>query len=103
MSIEAAAGKNPVSHVGKIYNVVARQIAESLVAGSHEIVKAECLLVSKIGAPVTDPALIHVRLAAADRFRAADFERFASEVAADRLGRIPELIEKFVAGRVEVY
>jgi S-adenosylmethionine synthetase len=32
MSLEAAAGKNPISHVGKIYNIVAKQITESLVA-----------------------------------------------------------------------
>ena len=31
MSLEAAAGKNPVTHVGKIYNVVAREIAAGLV------------------------------------------------------------------------
>ncbi len=28
MSIEAIAGKNPVNHVGKIYNVIAQQVAE---------------------------------------------------------------------------
>ncbi len=32
MSLEAAAGKNPVSHAGKIYNVVAQRIAETLAA-----------------------------------------------------------------------
>ena len=31
MSLEAAAGKNPVTHVGKIYNVLARKICETLV------------------------------------------------------------------------
>ena len=37
MSLEAAAGKNPVNHVGKIYNVVAQHIAQSLVTASPEI------------------------------------------------------------------
>ena len=33
MSLEAAAGKNPVTHVGKIYNVLAGELAATLVAG----------------------------------------------------------------------
>jgi S-adenosylmethionine synthetase len=47
MSLEAAAGKNPVSHVGKIYNVVAHQIAEALAATSEEIARVECLRSAK--------------------------------------------------------
>ncbi len=31
MNMEAAAGKNPVTHVGKLYNIVAQQIAYALV------------------------------------------------------------------------
>jgi len=47
MSLEAAAGKNPVSHVGKIYNVVAHQIAEALAATPEEIARVECLRSAK--------------------------------------------------------
>lgn len=49
MSLEAAAGKNPVSHVGKIYNVLARDIAEAVVARVPEVASAECCMVSRIG------------------------------------------------------
>lgn len=37
MSLDAAAGKNPVNHAGKIYNVAAREIAGALVAQIPEI------------------------------------------------------------------
>ncbi|TGT59760.1 methionine adenosyltransferase, partial [Mesorhizobium sp. M2E.F.Ca.ET.166.01.1.1] len=37
MSLEAAAGKNPVSHVGKIYNIAARDIAETICAALSEV------------------------------------------------------------------
>ncbi len=36
MSLEAAAGKNPVSHAGKIYNVLAKTIAETLVSSMQK-------------------------------------------------------------------
>jgi S-adenosylmethionine synthetase len=59
MSLEAASGKNPVSHVGKIYNVAARMIAESLVR-EEEILEASCYIVSRIGAPITRPEVVNI-------------------------------------------
>ncbi len=103
MSLEAAAGKNPVSHVGKIYNIVARNIAESLVETSPEILRAECFLVSKIGAPINDPAMIHIRIAVADGIPVAQFRERASEIALDHLGRIPLLFEQVIMGSIELF
>jgi S-adenosylmethionine synthetase len=102
MTLEAAAGKNPVSHVGKIYNVVAQEIAFSL-AASPAIRKAECLMVSRIGAPVTEPAIVQIRLAARDGGPAERFEEQARDKTADSLRRIPELVSRFVAGAIPVY
>jgi S-adenosylmethionine synthetase len=103
MSLEAAAGKNPVSHVGKIYNVIAHEIAESLAATSQEIAKVECLMVSKIGAPVTAPAIIQIRIATVNGVPAARFKTGACEIAADRMRCLPRLVEEFVAGEVEIF
>jgi S-adenosylmethionine synthetase len=103
MSLEAAAGKNPVTHVGKIYNVVAREIAQTLFADVPEIVGAQCFLVSRIGTPVTSPALLHVKLATRDDAPAVQFKRRVEEVAGDCLARIPKLIEDFIAGSIKVF
>jgi S-adenosylmethionine synthetase len=103
MSLEAAAGKNPVSHVGKIYNVVAGEIAEAVVAVSRDVRRAECLMVSKIGAPVTDPAIIQIKIATVDGIPVSRFKEQAKEVVADRLGNIPRLVDQFVAGTIEVF
>ena len=62
MTIEAFAGKNPVTHVDKLYREAARKLAELLVADFHEIAASECYLVSKIGMPITQPAATDVRL-----------------------------------------
>jgi S-adenosylmethionine synthetase len=102
MSLEAAAGKNPVSHVGKIYNVVARQIAE-LLAQSPAIVRAECLMVSRIGSPVTDPAIVQIKLATADASPVESFAEYANDITADCLRDIPGLVEDFVGGTIPLY
>ena len=65
MSLEAAAGKNPVTHVGKLYNLVANRVALAL-SRLDGVQEAECLLVSRIGAPITQPQLADVQLRLAD-------------------------------------
>ncbi len=103
MSLEAASGKNPVSHVGKIYNVLAQQIAQTIAADAPDVERAECLLLSRIGAPITQPALVHVGLAAPVGVSAGRFVDLARGVAADALRRAPELVDKFVADTIALY
>jgi S-adenosylmethionine synthetase len=62
MTMECAFGKNPVTHVGKLYNVAASLIAADLVGGHPELASAECFLVSQIGEPIDQPQLVDVRL-----------------------------------------
>lgn len=61
MSLEAASGKNPVSHVGKIYNYFAFDLSRQLVE-NHFCESAQVFIVSQIGKPITDPQGLHVRL-----------------------------------------
>ncbi len=55
MGTEAAAGKNPVSHVGKIYNVLAHKIAKNLYETIEGIREVYVLLLSRIGTPINRP------------------------------------------------
>ena len=103
MILEAAAGKNPVTHVGKIYNVLARRIAETLVAEEPGITAAQCLLLGQIGAPVAEPALIHIKLATQDKTPVAQFERRVDEVSRAHLGRTLQLVDDFIAGTIDVF
>jgi S-adenosylmethionine synthetase len=62
MTLEASAGKNVVSHVGKSYSIVAHQIARELVSKCPDISAATCVLVSRIGAPVETPQVVEVQI-----------------------------------------
>ncbi len=62
MSTEAAAGKNPISHVGKIYNVLSHKIADKVykeIAGIHEVYIWLC---SQIGKPIDKPLIASAQL-----------------------------------------
>jgi S-adenosylmethionine synthetase len=59
---EAAAGKNPMSHVGKIYNVLAHRIAREICQGVEGVRGAYVLLLSQIGDPVDRPLMANAQL-----------------------------------------
>ncbi len=65
MSTEAAAGKNPISHVGKIYSFLTHRIAEDIygeVAGVREVYVWLC---SQIGRPIDEPLIASAQLSLA--------------------------------------
>jgi len=62
MSLEATAGKNPAAHVGKLYNVLARLMAEDIAREMSGAVDVHVRLVSTIGRPVDQPQLAEVEL-----------------------------------------
>lgn len=62
MSLEAAAGKNPVSHVGKLYNVLATLIARDIHAQVDGAAQVSVQLLSSIGEPIDQPELAGVEI-----------------------------------------
>jgi S-adenosylmethionine synthetase len=55
MGTEAAAGKNPVSHVGKIYNVLSHYMARRICEEVEGLKEVYVLLLSRIGTPIDRP------------------------------------------------
>ncbi|MCK8517746.1 methionine adenosyltransferase [Methanoculleus sp. 7T] len=55
MSMEATSGKNPINHIGKIYNLLATQIAQDCVAEVDGIEEMYVRILSQIGYPIDQP------------------------------------------------
>jgi S-adenosylmethionine synthetase len=63
ISLEATAGKNPVNHVGKIYNVLAKLIAEKVYEEHKDLFSDVYVeLLSQIGKPIDRPLIASVKL-----------------------------------------
>jgi S-adenosylmethionine synthetase len=62
MTMESVAGKNPVNHVGKLYNIAAGLIADDVVRELPQVAGCECCLVSRIGHPIDDPQVADLRV-----------------------------------------
>jgi len=57
MSLEATAGKNPQNHVGKIYNVLAQQIANRVIAEEPKVSEIYVKILTRIGYPIDQPLI----------------------------------------------
>jgi len=62
MGTEAAAGKNPVSHVGKIYTILTHRIANEIYNAIEGIKEVYIWLSSQIGTPIDEPKVASAQL-----------------------------------------
>ena len=61
-SAEAAPGKNPVTHVGKIYNVLAQVLAEDIHRKVRGLRDVTVWITSQIGRPISSPQAVIVEI-----------------------------------------
>jgi S-adenosylmethionine synthetase len=101
MTLESAAGKNPVTHVGKIYNLLAMRIASSIVTQMRIVDDAACVLTTQIGRPVDDPLLVDLRLATPADF--SSLKASATDIVRAELERLPVLRDELLSERLPVY
>ncbi|MEM0093998.1 MAG: methionine adenosyltransferase [Thermofilum sp.] len=101
MSLEATAGKNPVSHVGKLYNIVAFNAAQDI-AQLDRVEEVYVKLISQIGRPINEPLLSYIGINAPEEV-VARVRHKAEEVLADHLDRINRLWEKVLREEVMLF
>ncbi len=94
MSLEATAGKNPVNHVGKIYNLLGNLIAADIVKETGGNVKeVHVRILSQIGKPVDQPQVASLQILPAEGVKLAAVQKPAEAVAnhwLDQIGTIPQ-------------
>jgi S-adenosylmethionine synthetase len=103
MSLEALAGKNPVTHIGKLYNVAASRIAQAIVAEVPGVAEAYCWLLGRIGAPIDEPQVAEVKLRLADPGALDGVRPQVLDVVRDGLRAIPTLWRGIVAGDLTLW
>lgn len=103
MTLETAAGKNPVTHVGKLYNLAASRIANAIVTGVRAVTDAECVLVSQIGRPVDDPHVVDIELAREDGPLSNALHTAVADIARSQLGQMRVLRDELLSERLTLY
>jgi S-adenosylmethionine synthetase len=101
---EAAAGKNPVSHVGKIYNALSHQIARSICSEVPEVAETVVWLLSQIGVPIDQPAIAAAQVVMNDGATLdKKIQSRINEVIDTELANIENFCEKLTYGKISVW
>lgn len=105
-SAEAAAGKNPVSHVGKIYNVLAHRIANEIYTGEGlegKIREVYIWLCSEIGLPIDQPKIASAQLILERGVTIHSVANKVQEIIDFELTNIGEFVKDLEKGKYTLY
>lgn len=99
---EAAAGKNPVSHVGKIYNLLTHRIAEQVYEQVSGIEEVYIWLLSQIGKPIDQPAIASAQVVMKSGDSMENVRRDIKEVINSELENIDKFCMDLAYGRIPI-
>jgi S-adenosylmethionine synthetase len=99
---EAAAGKNPVSHVGKIYNLLTHKIANEIYTGVSGLREVYVWLVSQIGKPIDEPAIAAARVIPAKGTSVASMRGKIEDIVDSELEHIDKFTKCLAEGQFSV-
>ncbi|MFC7212505.1 methionine adenosyltransferase [Saliphagus sp. GCM10025334] len=103
MSMEATSGKNPVNHIGKIYNLLSTDIAENVVSEVDGIRDLRVRLLSQIGRPIDEPHVADVHVVTEDN---VDLETVRPEIEAivdDGLANVTDITQRVIDGELDTF
>jgi len=104
MSLEAAAGKNPVNHIGKIYNVVATELAQLIYTKVPNVREVYVRLLGQIGRPIDDPLIADVSLLMERGVSVSNnVKAEITSIVDEYLSKLPQLTERFLIGAVQLF
>lgn len=102
-SSEAVAGKNPVSHVGKIYGVLSQEIAAAIHREIAEVREATVWLCSRIGNPIDQPLVAAAQLILEPGVLPGKVESAVHEIIDRDLSQIQAFTSRLILGEFAVF
>ncbi|MCS6783657.1 MAG: methionine adenosyltransferase [Candidatus Caldarchaeum sp.] len=102
MSLEATAGKNPISHVGKIYNVCAGLTARRIYEETKRLKEVYVRMLSQIGKPINQPLSVSVQAIPEDKMDTG-LIRDIEGIVYDEVANIRKVTELILARKVSVF
>ena len=99
---EAAAGKNPVSHIGKIYNLLSHHVANKIceeVEGAKEVY---IWLVSQIGKPIDQPAIAAAQIITQPQVSFQSIKNQVEQVIDYELQNIDKFSDDLAKGKISI-
>ncbi|MDK2781572.1 MAG: S-adenosylmethionine synthetase [Archaeoglobi archaeon] len=103
MSMEATSGKNPVNHIGKIYNLLANQIANDIVEAIEGIEEVYVRILSEIGKPINEPKIASAQVIMKKGYEFEKVKKKIEAVIEEWLDEIEKITEMVIEGKLRTF
>jgi S-adenosylmethionine synthetase len=103
MSMEATSGKNPINHIGKIYNLLSTQIASDCVEKVGGIEEMYVRLLSQIGKPIDLPLVASVQVLPKHGVQLREVQGDVEGIVNDWLENVTCITEKVIRGELKTF
>lgn len=103
MSMEASSGKNPVNHVGKIYNLLANFVAKRISEEVEGVQEVYVRILSQIGRPIDEPKAFSIQLIPKKGYEIQKMEKPARDIAEEMLGKVGSITDMVLEGKVRTF
>jgi S-adenosylmethionine synthetase len=103
MSMEATSGKNPVNHIGKIYNLLSTRIAERVVAEVDGIRDLRVRLLSQIGRPIDEPHVADAHVVTEDGVAVSDIQPEIEAIVDRELADVTDVTRSVIEGELTTF
>jgi S-adenosylmethionine synthetase len=103
MSMEATSGKNPVNHIGKIYNLLSTEIAQAAVEEVEGIRQLQVRLLSQIGEPIDQPHVADAEVVTEDGVDVADVRPDVAAAIDRELADVTSVTERVIEGDLSTF
>jgi S-adenosylmethionine synthetase len=104
MSMEATSGKNPITHIGKIYNILSNLIANDVSKEIGPEAEIRVRLLSQIGKPIHEPLSASVQVLAQEADKnVSKWKSDAETITEEWLDNIDKVTELIAKGKVRTF
>lgn len=103
MSMEATSGKNPINHIGKIYNLLSTQIANDCIAQVEGIDEMYVRLLSQIGQPIDRPLVASVQVLPQPGVKMQGIRSDIEGIVDTWLENVTDITERVICGELKTF
>ncbi len=103
MSLEATSGKNPINHVGKIYNILSGQIASDIAKNIPGVDDVYVRILSQIGHPIDQPLVANAQIITENGTKLKAIKSEAEAIIDQWLNDVTKITDMIVEGKVTTF
>jgi len=103
MSMEATSGKNPINHIGKLYNLLSTRMARQIVKEVPDVEDVYIRILSQIGQPIDQPLVASAQIIPKKGAHFASIESEANAIIDEGLANVADITKMIIKGELDTF